>query len=647
MGKGKLTQMPLCDYGASCTRKGCVYRHPKKPDKPAKEVVCEPVREVSTEVCKPFLAGICQFGKRCYNRHPGDEEAHELIAKYYKIACKWGDDCRSEGCLFNHPSDNYGDGTWDPNAQYGVEYGGEYNGDYGGEYGDYGNGGQDAFGGWSEMSQALQYDENGQPLPLQPRGVENQPNFGDDQEWTPLPGANMAAAHQGGWQPDADADEWTPLPGAAQVGWQPDADADEWTPLPTAALVADTYQPDANAASWQPPGLQLAPAAEHINLPGFQPPANDEWTPLPTASLLPPQQQQQPPPGLNGGTVPQQPPPQLNGASAPAYPALSASNPPAMPNGASNSWNNLPDLSAGNHTWPPAQQEAYPPQANLDFLHQQQQQQQQAAAWGAANGILNGGSPMTKPLPGFEPQPQLPGADLWGGASSSEPLPPLPNLDFLQQQLAPPLQPQAPPPEYKPSGAWAAIANQAPSKEAPQQQQTNTITTAARAGIGGAGPKGVVRMPQDLWLSGVQRIDASQAFNIADPLERFKAVNAPHEKRAASGLSLPRTLSAGDQPRGPRPQSNTVGVIDLHFQSVRTAAACLDELLPNYLRMHCEVWLVTGTGHHTDKASHQKSTAGGVLHNSVSAYLQEGGYLFYSGKDTMGHSGALLVVPRG
>lgn len=78
-------------------------------------------------------------------------------------------------------------------------------------------------------------------------------------------------------------------------------------------------------------------------------------------------------------------------------------------------------------------------------------------------------------------------------------------------------------------------------------------------------------------------------------------------------------------------------------QSVRTAPLVLDAELPDALAAHPEVWIVTGTGHHTAAASHQRSVAGGVLHATVKEYLQENGYDFYVGRDNAGHSGAFLV----
>ena len=87
-----------------------------------------------------------------------------------------------------------------------------------------------------------------------------------------------------------------------------------------------------------------------------------------------------------------------------------------------------------------------------------------------------------------------------------------------------------------------------------------------------------------------------------------------------------------------------VGVVDLHFQSTRTAVTVLESVLPSALRANNEVWVITGTGHHTDKASHQKSAVGGVLHSAVSDFLSAHAFTFYAGKDVNGQSGALLVV---
>ena len=88
-------RMPMCEYGAACTRRDCIYRHPPKGTRPA-----EPE---SRDVCLAYLAGACQFGERCRNVHPTEQEACVLIAKYKRTDCQWGDACRTEGCLFLHP----------------------------------------------------------------------------------------------------------------------------------------------------------------------------------------------------------------------------------------------------------------------------------------------------------------------------------------------------------------------------------------------------------------------------------------------------------------------------------------------------------------------------------------------------------------
>jgi hypothetical protein len=150
-----------------------------------------------------------------------------------------------------------------------------------------------------------------------------------------------------------------------------------------------------------------------------------------------------------------------------------------------------------------------------------------------------------------------------------------------------------------------------------------------------------VRMPPELWLSAAVRLEAAAAFAIADPFERFSAVNAPHARRARERPLL-CTLPSADGGGG----GGAVAVLDLHYQSVKTAASILDARLAEALRGHAEVWLVTGTGHHTDRHSHQKHVSGGVLHAAVGDYLSERGYRHHLGKDQGGQGGAFLVVPR-
>jgi len=144
------------------------------------------------------------------------------------------------------------------------------------------------------------------------------------------------------------------------------------------------------------------------------------------------------------------------------------------------------------------------------------------------------------------------------------------------------------------------------------------------------------------------RIEAADAFAIADPIARFEAVNAPHAKRLqAAPLALSLRHEADE--RGVRDESNRArraagaGVLDMHYQSVRTAPVVLEATLNAALQAHAEVWLITGTGHHTHRASHQRAAVGGVLHATVRTYLEEYGYDFFVGKDKAGHSGAFLV----
>lgn len=90
-------QIPECRYGAACTRKGCVYSHPKKDKKKLVEV------PNPDKVCFPYVAGVCRFGRKCQDFHPGKEECQTIAAKYSSIPCKFGEDCWMEGCLYAHP----------------------------------------------------------------------------------------------------------------------------------------------------------------------------------------------------------------------------------------------------------------------------------------------------------------------------------------------------------------------------------------------------------------------------------------------------------------------------------------------------------------------------------------------------------------
>ena len=51
-------------YGTSCTRKGCVYRHPPKP--PKKVHVPK-----TSEICVHYVSGCCSFAERASHAAPG------------------------------------------------------------------------------------------------------------------------------------------------------------------------------------------------------------------------------------------------------------------------------------------------------------------------------------------------------------------------------------------------------------------------------------------------------------------------------------------------------------------------------------------------------------------------------------------------
>lgn len=120
-----------------------------------------------------------------------------------------------------------------------------------------------------------------------------------------------------------------------------------------------------------------------------------------------------------------------------------------------------------------------------------------------------------------------------------------------------------------------------------------------------------IRVPQDLWIA---YRDAS-VFEVRDPFERFQRVQANHCRS---------------------------DVLDLHFQSARTAKLILDHHLVGCLqRSSTGVWVITGSGHHAPTNSHQKLR--GHLHAIVKEYLKERCFKFLVAKDNRGHAGAFFV----
>ena len=79
MPKSRAQQLPACQYGAACTRKGCIYRHPPKPPKAsAARAGGAAPSEKTGRVCVAFLAGQCTFGRGCFDDHPPPAEVARL-----------------------------------------------------------------------------------------------------------------------------------------------------------------------------------------------------------------------------------------------------------------------------------------------------------------------------------------------------------------------------------------------------------------------------------------------------------------------------------------------------------------------------------------------------------------------------------------
>lgn len=170
------------------------------------------------------------------------------------------------------------------------------------------------------------------------------------------------------------------------------------------------------------------------------------------------------------------------------------------------------------------------------------------------------------------------------------------------------------PKESKPAStfSFASIASKGYSK----QSSFNKEKIASVEGNTSKEIIKTVRIPQDLKVSSHQRSAAS--FRSADPIARYKEVAS--------------SVSRND-------------VIDLNFQSVKTFPTVLSTILPEKLKDHGEVWIVTGagSGHNVNKNSHLKGGGVGVFETAVTGWLISNEYSFSKGKDKHGSDGALLV----
>ena len=120
-----------------------------------------------------------------------------------------------------------------------------------------------------------------------------------------------------------------------------------------------------------------------------------------------------------------------------------------------------------------------------------------------------------------------------------------------------------------------------------------------------------MKVPREIWVP----LRNARVFEVQDPLERYRMVAANHDRR---------------------------DVVDLHFQSSRTAPVVLQHVLDTAIRANPSgVWVVTGSGHHAPRNSHQQKKAS--LFNFVGDYLAAQGYTSTIAKDHNGFAGAYLV----
>lgn len=223
--------------------------------------------------------------------------------------------------------------------------------------------------------------------------------------------------------------------------------------------------------------------------------------------------------------------------------------------------------------------------------------QQNAAGPYGQNASVGMGSYSSSPFSSPNLKPSAPG---------------LPSSDFASFSLsggdtsAPASSPFSPAPS---SGSGLSFANIATSGYSNKSSFAEPEGASGKGGV--AALTQYAKIPQDLWLGSEQR--DSSVFQIPDPLHRYAEVskNNPRED-----------------------------VLDLHFQSIKTFPVVLSAVLDEMLET-CDVWVVTGSGHHVDTSSHQKR--GGVLEEAVNSWLDSHGYVYARGRDRNGHGGAVLV----
>jgi len=166
------------------------------------------------------------------------------------------------------------------------------------------------------------------------------------------------------------------------------------------------------------------------------------------------------------------------------------------------------------------------------------------------------------------------------------------------------------------ASSFASVASKGYNQSSSFAEQRDASTTNNATFSNDISTTKYAKIPQDLWNPNTNR--NSVLFHIADPIQRFYEVSL-----------LSRSNGRND-------------VIDLHFQSIKTFPIVLKAILSDRLKI-CKdgVWVVTGSGHHVNRNSHQKS--GGVLEKAVFSWLLEKKYKFLFGRDRNGYGGAILV----
>eukprot|EP00629_Pelagomonadales_sp_RCC1024_P000378 CAMPEP_0119263544 /NCGR_PEP_ID=MMETSP1329-20130426/2912_1 /TAXON_ID=114041 /ORGANISM="Genus nov. species nov., Strain RCC1024" /LENGTH=529 /DNA_ID=CAMNT_0007263255 /DNA_START=203 /DNA_END=1789 /DNA_ORIENTATION=+ len=523
-------QMPMCQYGASCTRKGCVYRHPPKSERPKRP-------PKNAEICVHYVSGLCSFGDRCANRHPGKAEAQKFRLACASVACRFGASCANASCLYNH------DGRAPPRIPNPPPAPAP----------------QPVCAADFDRADAefvpSRVDDSFVPAPLPaPEPAQPAPLAGQAPFWWRAEGVFG--------ERDCDPISLEPL---AELEYPPFGLQEEgqWhffdgAVLATYLVSTATF---ANPLTRRPLGREACRALDdYLEEHKLRAGLGDVFV-THAFDLLEMT--------ARGGA-------EAEGASAMA----SRSQREAT--------TVLRSLFGFARYEPPPEPEN-PNAARYEDSR------------AAFDGNARGGGGVT--LAGaidereaeeapFQPRP------LGGLDAEDLPPPPLDTSSFpALSALGLALDDDLPPPSLGPSFADRAAKPALPQPALPRPAQP-------------AAPRQRrdVTVPREIWVP----LRNARVFEVRDPLERYQLVSAAHD----------------------RPD-----VVDLHFQSNRTAPVVLEAVLDRALRANPDgVWVVTGCGHHVPQNSHQKQRA--PLFQYTQSYLEEHRYEFSVAKDHNGFAGA-------